>query len=121
MFFSLGRPNIDSVIPAMDYLDQQLTTSALNTRYSKSIKAAITLGKKTLNRYYDLSDHSEIYCIAMGKSICLSLHSLMLLFLSQCCIHAISLTTSRELAGKMTGSQWHERSFTTSLSDLMQT
>jgi hypothetical protein len=49
MFFSQGCPNIDSVITAMDYLDQQLTTSALDTRYSKSIKATITLGKKTLN------------------------------------------------------------------------
>jgi hypothetical protein len=49
MFFSQSRPNIDRVIPAMDYLDQQLTTSALNVRYSEPIKAAITLGKKTLN------------------------------------------------------------------------
>lgn len=67
MFFSQGKPNIDSVIPAMDYLDQQLTTSALNMKYSKPIKASITLGKKTLNRYYDKTDQSEIYRIAMGQ------------------------------------------------------
>lgn len=121
MFFSQGRPNIDRVIPAMDYLDQQLTTSALNMRYSDPIKAAITLGKKTLNRYYDLSDQSEIYRIAMGKSIRSSSCSLMFLFLSQCCIPAISFSTSRELAGKTTGSQQHERLFATSLSNLMQT
>jgi hypothetical protein len=69
MFFSQGRPNIDCIIPSMDYLDQQLTSSALIVRYSESIKAAITLGKKTLNRYYDMSDQSEIYRIAMGKCI----------------------------------------------------
>ncbi len=68
MFFSQSKPNIDSVIPAMDYTDQQLTNSALDPKYSKSIKTAITLGKRTLNRYYDLTDHSEIYRIAMGKA-----------------------------------------------------
>jgi hypothetical protein len=67
MFFSQGKPNIDSVILAMDYLDQQLTTSSLDARYSKSIKASIALGKKTLNRYYDMTDQSEIYRIAMGS------------------------------------------------------
>ena len=67
MFFSQSKPNIDSVIPAMDYIDQQLTNSALNPKYSKSIKTAISLGKRTLNRYYDMTDHSEIYQIAMGK------------------------------------------------------
>jgi len=67
MFFSQRKPNIDSVIPAMDYLDQQLTTSALDTKYSKPIKASIALGKKTLNRYYDMTDQSEIYRIAMGQ------------------------------------------------------
>jgi hypothetical protein len=69
MFFSQSKPNIDSVIPATDYLDQQLTASALNPKHSASIKASITLGKKTLNRYYDMTDHSEIYRIAMGNLI----------------------------------------------------
>lgn len=67
MFFSQGKPNIDAVIPAMDFLDLQLTNSALNPMYSDSIKSAISLGKRTLNRYYNMTDHSEIYRIAMGK------------------------------------------------------
>jgi hypothetical protein len=82
MFFSQGWPNIDRVIPSMDYLDQQLTSSALIVRYSESIKATITLGKKTLNRYYDMSDQSEIYRIAMGKCIRLSSCSHILLSFS---------------------------------------
>jgi hypothetical protein len=69
MFFSQSKPNVDSVIPAMDYIDQQLTANALKPRYSASIKASIALGKKTLNRYYDMTDDSEIYRIAMGKLI----------------------------------------------------
>jgi hypothetical protein len=78
MFFSQGQLNINSFIPAMDYLDQQLTTGALNTRYSEAIKAMISVGKKTLNQYYDMTDQSEIYCIAMGKFIvhpCVVLYS----------------------------------------------
>lgn len=67
MFFSQKKPNIDSVIPSMDYLDAQLTASALNPLYADSIKSAIALGKRTLNRYYDMTDHSEIYRIAMGE------------------------------------------------------
>jgi hypothetical protein len=66
-FFSQSKPNIDSVIPAMDYIDQQLTNSALDPKYSLSIKTAISLGKRTLNRYYDMTNHSEIYRIAMGE------------------------------------------------------
>ena len=65
-FFSQSKPNLATVIPAMDYIDQQLTTDALNSRYSASIRAALSLGKKTLNRYYTMTDHSEIYRIAMG-------------------------------------------------------
>lgn len=53
----------------MDYIDQQLVAYSLNPRYSASIKASITLGKKTLNRYYDKTDQSEIYRIAMGKLV----------------------------------------------------
>lgn len=67
LFFSQGKPNINSVIPAMDFLDQQLTDNLLKSRYSTPVKSAINLGRKTLNRYYDMTDHSEIYRIAMGK------------------------------------------------------
>lgn len=51
----------------MDYLDLQLTNSALDPKFPESIKMAISLGKKTLNKYYDKTDHSEIYRIVMGE------------------------------------------------------
>lgn len=66
LFFSRDTPNIATVIPAMDHLDEHLTNAALNTNYPMSIKAAIAVGKKTLNRYYDKTDHSEVFRIAMG-------------------------------------------------------
>jgi len=49
----------------MDHLDEHLTNTALNPKYPMSIKAAIAIGKKTLNRYYDKTDHSKVFRIAM--------------------------------------------------------
>ena len=67
LFFSHdGVPNIATIIPAMDCIDEVLATNALDARYSLSIQAALTLGKKTLNRYYSKTDLSEVYRIAMG-------------------------------------------------------
>ena len=54
----------------MDHIDKYLATACQNIKYSKAIRAALTLGKQTLNRYYDKMDHSDVYRIAMGKSLC---------------------------------------------------
>ena len=51
----------------MDHIDQHLATAALNEDYPTSIKAALAIGKTTLNRYYNKTDHSEVFRIAMGK------------------------------------------------------
>jgi hypothetical protein len=45
----------------MDHIDEYLATASQNAKYSKAICAALTLRKKTLNHYYDKTDHSEIY------------------------------------------------------------
>lgn len=55
----------------MDHIDTHLATATQNADYSPSIRAALTIGKRTLNRYYTKTDLSEIYRIAMGKH-CLS-------------------------------------------------
>lgn len=54
------------VIPAMDHIDEHLATASINKTYSPSVRFALAMGKATLNRYYDLSDCSEVYRIAMG-------------------------------------------------------
>ena len=51
----------------MNHLDQHLATSALDLALPASICAAATLGKHTLNKYYPMTDHSEVYQIVMGK------------------------------------------------------
>ncbi len=67
LFFSRGgTPNIASVIPAMNHLNEHLALIATSPKYGQVIKAAIALRKKTLNRYYDHMDHSKVYRIAMS-------------------------------------------------------
>ena len=51
----------------MDHLDQHLASSALDLSLPASIRSAATLGKCTLNKYYNMTDLSEVYRIAMGK------------------------------------------------------
>ena len=65
-FFSCDAPNISTVIPAMDHIDEYLATACQNIKLSKAIHAALALGKETLNRYYNKTDHSDVYRIAMG-------------------------------------------------------
>jgi hypothetical protein len=55
------------VIPAMDHLDTMFTNGIINAQtLDPAIRAALRLAKKTLNRYYSLTDMSETYRIAMG-------------------------------------------------------
>ncbi|KAF7763751.1 hypothetical protein Agabi119p4_8288 [Agaricus bisporus var. burnettii] len=66
LFFSkTAASTITAVIPAMDHFDEVLTTAADSPDMPPSIRAAIRLGLRTLNRYYDRTDHSKIYRIAM--------------------------------------------------------
>ncbi len=60
-----------SVIPAMDKLDNMLATAIItkdsgDVTLSAPIKAALLVAKNTLNRYYNLTDASELYRIAIG-------------------------------------------------------
>jgi hypothetical protein len=66
LFFSRSTPNLATVIPAMDLIDETLTTHSMNRQLLPSIRVAAGLAKKTLNRYYELTDSSEVYRIAMG-------------------------------------------------------
>jgi len=66
-FFSCSSPYLAKMIPAMDYIDQRLATAARNNTYKPCIQAAVTIGKKLLNKYYSYTNHSELYHIAMGE------------------------------------------------------
>jgi len=49
----------------MDHMDEHLATAAIDNEYPLAIKAALAIGKKTLNRYYDKTDHSEVFRIGL--------------------------------------------------------
>jgi hypothetical protein len=66
LFFSRSTPNLATVIPAMDHIDQHLATQSLSQLYGPAVRVALAMGKKTMNRYYNLTDDSEVYRIAMG-------------------------------------------------------
>lgn len=51
----------------MDRIDEVLASNAIDFTFSISIKSALAIGKKTLNRYYSKTDMSDIYRIAMSK------------------------------------------------------
>ena len=53
----------------MDMIDKHLATATLNNKYEPSIQAALAVGKNLLNKYYNMTDHSKLYCIAMSMSI----------------------------------------------------
>ncbi|KAF9228351.1 hypothetical protein BS17DRAFT_850991 [Gyrodon lividus] len=65
LYFSRATPNLATVIPTMDLIDEKLTTYSLNPKYSSAIRAAVSLAKRMLNRYYQLIDSTEVYRITM--------------------------------------------------------
>jgi hypothetical protein len=65
LFFSRSTPNLATVIPAMDHIDETLTNQSHDVHFKPSIWAALSIAKKTLNNYYDKTDYSEVYCITM--------------------------------------------------------
>jgi len=71
LFFSHGTPNLTTVILAMDHINNFLATSA-EQQYSPAIRAALAIGKNTINKYYNMTDQSEVYRIAMSMLFRLS-------------------------------------------------
>ena len=66
-FFSHPMPNLACVIPAMDHIEETLSTGSLNMSNDPAIHAVLTITWKTLNHYYGLTNSSEVYHIAMGE------------------------------------------------------
>jgi hypothetical protein len=52
----------------MDLIDEQLTKFSHDHTLSPTICAGIAIAKQTLNRYYELTDSSDVYHIAMVES-----------------------------------------------------
>ena len=66
----------------MDKMHAELTAAVENVEYSPALQAALMLGKNLLDKYYSLSDDSEIYRIAMGTYNLISLRPIFNLIIS---------------------------------------
>jgi hypothetical protein len=72
LYFSRNTASIAMVIPAMDHVDKDFATwlsqmnAALLPETSAAVQAALALGKKTMNKYYECTDYSELYQIMMS-------------------------------------------------------
>jgi hypothetical protein len=80
--FSTDTPCIANVIPAMDRMHADLQAACNNEDYSIAIRAALEVGMNLLNKYYSITDNSEVYRIAMGMSNISTYHCLINLFVS---------------------------------------
>ncbi|EPS98699.1 hypothetical protein FOMPIDRAFT_1090994, partial [Fomitopsis schrenkii] len=58
-------PTLTDVIPSMDIIDECLVTDMTNTALDPVIHVAVGSAKCTINHYYDKSDESAAYRIAM--------------------------------------------------------
>lgn len=55
----------------MDKLDEKFATGVLDDRVlSAPLQHAVLIGKRTMNKYYELSNSSDIYRMSMGTSSC---------------------------------------------------
>ena len=72
LFSSDSKSTIAHVITTMDKIDDLITSAIAPVRRDrtlhKSIRDALKLAKDTMNRYYSMSDDSNIYRIATGAS-----------------------------------------------------
>ncbi|KAJ3756098.1 hypothetical protein EV360DRAFT_27865, partial [Lentinula raphanica] len=65
-FFSTSNPNVAAVIPAMDIIDESFASGIVNDKdLSAPVRHALTVGKKTLNKYYERTNDSHIYRMAI--------------------------------------------------------
>ncbi|KAJ3816135.1 hypothetical protein F5880DRAFT_1449194, partial [Lentinula raphanica] len=67
MLFSADGSNLATVIPAMDAIDEAFASGILDRDniFSEPMRHALGIGKKTLKKYYSLTDDSDLYRMAM--------------------------------------------------------
>ncbi|KAF8265275.1 hypothetical protein EI94DRAFT_1438756, partial [Lactarius quietus] len=59
-------PSLATMIPTMDHINKVLATSSDNPhQFTLAIRAALAIGKRAMNRYYNKTDHSDVYWIVM--------------------------------------------------------
>ena len=104
LFFSRDTPNLATVIPAMEHMSNMLDGCIRDeVKYEEPIRIALSLAKRTLTKYYNLTDAADTYRIAMGMTppACLYTKSVLIPSpistsptLQDCLLQAAQLDTS---------------------------
>jgi hypothetical protein len=116
LYFSRGSPNLAAVIPAMDHIDTVFTNAALpSSNLNPAIRVAVGIAKKTLNRYYSLTDASESYRVAMSKLIPTIFKTAFLIIVYKFFTLVTNLPTSEPQDGPMNGLRRQRKLFTNGL------
>ena len=68
LLFSKSTSNIVKVLPALDKIEEVLSSDAQELNYLLSIKAALMIGSNLLTHYYELTDVSDVYWITTSMS-----------------------------------------------------
>lgn len=121
MFFSHSTLNLVTIIPVMDVINEKLMTNSLDClKFEAPIHTALGLAKKTLNRYYNLTDSVEVYQITMGMYFLYFLYLNTLIYvITQCYTLNTSSNISNMPAGRMSGSTLWSALFAMSMSTHM--
>ena len=113
LYFSRGTPSLPTVIQAMDHIDSVFTDITLpSSQKHPAIRAAVAIAKKTLNKYYSLTDASELYRIAIGSSLRFSPPFLHTYSFRKSSTLATNLNISERPVGNSRGSTLPRPSFT---------
>lgn len=89
----------------MDKIDEDLATNALSSKYSAAVHVALSVGKKTLNRYYEKTDLSNVYRIAMSTYPFFAYLTFLIPSFYQSFILATSSHISKKRNGRTSGSK----------------
>ncbi|KAJ3753120.1 ribonuclease H-like domain-containing protein, partial [Lentinula raphanica] len=66
LFFSTSSPSVTTIIPAMDLIDRSFASGIVDRQTLPApVRHALLIGKRTLNKYYQLTDDSYIYRMAI--------------------------------------------------------
>ena len=71
LFFSRHDATVASVLPVMEYIRK--TFAEPDEKYNIAIRVAFKFAQQTLTRYYNLTDTSSTYRIAMSEYSCSAL------------------------------------------------
>ena len=103
-----NAPTPTNAIPSIDYIDKHLATEAMNTALNPAIHVAVGYAKHTINHYYDKSNMSAAYHIAMSNSQYLLWHAYHNLpAFDKSSTPATNFVTSPKMAGWTHGLMMH--------------